>query len=42
VRGDGSLQELGALFARGREALKFEAAERAVKGSGFYGAEVAK
>lgn len=42
VRGDGALQEMGTLFARGREALKLEAAERAVGGSSFDGAEVAK
>ncbi|MBI4351765.1 MAG: hypothetical protein HY550_10015 [Elusimicrobia bacterium] len=41
VRGDGALQEMGVLFSRGREALKLEAAERAVKSSGLY-AEVAK
>jgi len=41
VRGDGALQEMGELFVRGREALKLEAAERTVKGSGLY-AEVEK
>ena len=42
VRGDGALQEMGALFERGREALKLEAARRNIAGSGFEGAEVAK
>ena len=42
VRGDGALQEMGTLFARGREALKLEAAEKKIAGSSFDGAEVVK
>lgn len=42
VRGDGALQEVGALFERGREALKLEAARETIAGSGFEGAEVKK
>ena len=42
VRGDGSLQEVGALFERGREVLKLEAARKTIAGSGFEGAGVAK
>ena len=33
VRGDGGLEEIGALFERGRTELKLEAAERAVNGA---------
>lgn len=42
VRGDGALQEVGELFERGRLALKLEAAEKAIAGSSFDGAEVRK
>ncbi|HAT73298.1 MAG TPA: hypothetical protein DCS63_10835 [Elusimicrobia bacterium] len=36
VRGDGELQELGTLFARGREAARLETARRSISDSRFY------